>query len=195
MYCVVWYGIFILIIRLNLIRLLNILSTQPSSLTSKTQFIEKDHRSNPDNFEEETRTKYVSTRRKRVRFFMILRAGLVKLNNKWRLARTVCAEGWNRATLMSGGSHRLWNQLLHATLFRSTSLFRWSTDAARLSARLASNSAPSLSPVPGPKGQRVLSPSSTCQRERRRFIPYRKKLPGRMESRRFDSTKGQTSAG
>lgn len=89
----------------------------------------------------------MSTRRKRARFFMILRAGLVKLNNKWRLARTVCAEGWNRATLMSGGSHRLWNQLLHATLFRSTSLFRWSTDAARLSARLASNSAPSPSPV------------------------------------------------
>lgn len=32
-----------------------------------------------------------------------------------------------RATLMSGGSHRLWNQLLHATLFRSASLFRWRT--------------------------------------------------------------------
>lgn len=31
------------------------------------------------------------------------------------------------ATLMSGGSHRLWNQLLHATLFRSASLFRWRT--------------------------------------------------------------------
>lgn len=32
-----------------------------------------------------------------------------------------------RATLMSGGSHRLWNQLLHATLFRSASLFPWRT--------------------------------------------------------------------
>ena len=30
------------------------------------------------------------------RFFMILRAELVKLNNEWRLARSVCAGGWNR---------------------------------------------------------------------------------------------------
>lgn len=59
-----------------------------------------------------------------------------------------------RATLMSGGSHRLWNQLLHATLFRSASLFPWRTR------RLAFQSRVEFSPLPflqNPVGHQNLS--------------------------------------
>lgn len=51
-----------------------------------------------------------------------------------------------RVTLMSGGSHRLWNQLLHATLFRSASLFRWRTRRLAFQSRVEFSPSSSLPP-------------------------------------------------
>lgn len=80
-----------------------------------------------------------------------------------------------RATLMSGGSHRLWNQLLHATLFRSASLFRWRTR------RLAFQSRVQFSPLQNPAAhQKSLSLSLSAldrvSTKKKRLVPYRKKL-------------------
>lgn len=110
-----------------------------------------------------------------------------------------------RATLMSGGSHRLWNQLLHATLFRSASLFPWRTR------RLAFQSRVEFSPLPflqNPVGHQnlSLSPSlplflsllSVLVGKKKRLIIQEEIahiIQEEKESRRIDSTKGQTSPG
>lgn len=95
-----------------------------------------------------------------------------------------------RATLMSGGSHRLWNQLLHATLFRSASLFRWRTRRLAFQSRV--EFIPPLPFLQNPTGhQKSLSLSLSLflsllsvlvmSVRKKRLIPYRKKL---LESKR-----------
>lgn len=88
-----------------------------------------------------------------------------------------------RATLMSGGSHRLWNQLLHATLFRSASLFPWRTRRLAFQSRVefsplfpsskilwATKISLSLSFSPS------LSLSAFCLGRKKKDLLYRKKL-------------------
>lgn len=93
-----------------------------------------------------------------------------------------------RATLMSGGSHRLWNQLLHATLFRSASLFRWRTR------RLAFQSRVQFSPLQNPAAhQKSLSLSLSALD---RVSTKKKKIYSVQEEiARKGGSKGQTSPG
>ena len=117
------------------------------------------------------------------RFFMILRAELVKLNNEWRLARSVCAGGWNRVP-----SHfDVWRQppIMESIIARHSLSFCVPFSLAKRHGSPFSQFRVEFihsSPAAGPKGQQTLSLSWSRQRERRRFIPYRKKLLGRTES-------------
>lgn len=147
------------------------------------------------NFEENGGNSVSATcARIKVLFYDSRCAGVVKLNNEWGLTSCAGLLGGSAlecpVALMSGGSRRLWNQLLRGTpsfvlyLFRSAlTLARFAFARYSLALILRSLYLPPVSLL-----LPHILPISISLRdtERERFIPYRKKLLGpRVTENRF----------